>query len=346
MTIKSYCVTHYQSWVSKSEDPIFWRSQLSYDGTSILIKLAQKREAHPILVRELGLGVVTQNNVRPKEAQSSIGDSRSIGKSTLNRWSVWYFTHADRHQAAAKLFRYKTQVNNNRTVSDTKRSFYTIHTRPINSIYRRVVEELMVEMHLLSANVDFHYDPIYALGVVTAFDRFMLGYVPEQDRISIFNGLCKALGDDPDRYKQDAQRLENLAHRLSGQDLLSWLERSTSFEDTLDLQASLGAIASNAQFKYSRLFAIGLFSLLETADPDLVKDQETRTDTLKKVSAALHLPEDKVSKDLDLYRSNLEKMAQARIVLEDVIQAERKKREKRENPVSASSPGDDTENNN
>ena len=236
--------------------------------------------------------------------------------------------------ATAKLFIYKTQVNNNRTVSDTKRSFYTIHTRPINSIYRRVVEELMVEMHLLSANADFQYDPIYALGVVTAFDRFMLGYAPEADRVSIFNALCKSLEDDPERYKQDAQRLESLADRLSGQELLSWIDRSTSFEDTADLQASLGAIASNPQFKYSRLFAIGLFSLLEKADPNLVKDQATRNDAIAKVSAALHLPEDKVSKDLDLYRSNLEKMAQARIVLQDVIQAERKKREKRETKVT------------
>ncbi|MFM6220517.1 MAG: photosystem II biogenesis protein Psp29, partial [Dolichospermum sp.] len=57
-------------------------------------------------------------------------------------------------------------MNNVRTVSDTKKTFYTLHTRPINTIYRRVVEELMVEMHLLSVNVDFSYDAIYALGVV------------------------------------------------------------------------------------------------------------------------------------------------------------------------------------
>jgi len=43
-----------------------------------------------------------------------------------------------------------SNVNNVRTVSDTKRAFYTLHTRPINTIYRRVVEELIVEMHLLS----------------------------------------------------------------------------------------------------------------------------------------------------------------------------------------------------
>lgn len=258
------------------------------------------------------------------------------------------FTHAARHARYGKIIRYKTQVNKNRTVSDTKRSFYTIHTRPINSIYRRVVEELMVEMHLLSANADFQYDSIYALGVVTAFNRFMLGYLPEKDQDSIFNGLCKSIESEPDRYKHDAHRLEALADRLSGTELLSWIDRSTSFDDTGDLQGSLEAIANNPQFKYSRLFAIGLFSLLEKADPSLVKDQETLNNTLKTVSAALHLPEDKVSKDLDLYRSNLEKMAQARIVLEDVIQAERKKREKRDlaNQASASSSVDSTESTN
>ena len=72
-------------------------------------------------------------------------------------------------------------MNNVRTVSETKRTFYSLHTRPINTIYRRVVEELMVEMHLLDVNADFKYDPIYALGVVTTFDRFMEGYKPSED---------------------------------------------------------------------------------------------------------------------------------------------------------------------
>ena len=153
------------------------------------------------------------------------------------------------HRPASRcgaILKLEDQVNNNRTVSDTKRTFYTIHTRPINSIYRRVVEELMVEMHLLSVNVDFRYDPIYALGVVTAFDRFMQGYSPEADKVSIFNGLCQALGDDPGRYQQDASRLNDLASRLSASDLLSWLDGSTRFDDAGDLQASIAAIATNS----------------------------------------------------------------------------------------------------
>ncbi len=230
-------------------------------------------------------------------------------------------------------------VNNVRTVSDTKRTFYNIHTRPINSIYRRVVEELMVEMHLLTVNVDFHYDPIYALGVVTAFNRFMQGYRPENDIPSIFDGICQALQDDPGRFRYDAERLEALAKRLPGKEIISWLELSPVANDAYDLQEQLRAIANNPKFKYSRLFAIGLFTLLETADPDMVKDETQRTEALKQVCTALKISEDKIQKDLELYRSNLEKMAQARIVMEDALQAERKKREEREQAKAAANNG-------
>ncbi|WP_254721823.1 photosystem II biogenesis protein Psp29 [Kovacikia minuta] len=202
----------------------------------------------------------------------------------------------------------------------------------------------MVEMHLLAVNADFRYDPIYALGVVTAFNRFMQGYRPEADITSIFDGLCKALEDDPNRYRHDAERLGAIANRLSQQELVSWLEQSSPIADAADLQESVRTIAHNPQFKYSRLFAIGVYTLLELADPELVKDETQRTEALKKICATLNLPEEKFQKDLELYRSNLEKMAQARIVMEDALQAERKKREEREKAkaAAASTPPSDT----
>jgi photosystem II biogenesis protein Psp29 len=235
-------------------------------------------------------------------------------------------------------------VNNVRTVSETKRAFYTTHTRPINSIYRRVVEELMVEMHLLAVNSDFRYDPIYALGVVTAFNGFMQGYRPEADINSIFEGLCKALQEDPNRYRHDAERLGTITKGLSDQELVSWLEQSLPVPDAGDLQEAIRAIAHNPQFKYSRLFAIGVYTLLELSNPELTKEESQRTEALKKVCAALNLPEEKFQKDLELYRSNLEKMAQARIVMEDALQAERKKREDREKAkaAAASTPPSDS----
>ena len=220
-------------------------------------------------------------------------------------------------------------MNNLRTVSDTKRNFYTNHTRPINTIYRRVVEELMVEMHLLSVNADFHYDPIYALGVVTAFERFMQGYQPERDKESIFNALCQAIEDNPQRYQQDAERLRTLVKNLSAKELLDWVSGANQPGGSDDLQAQISAIAHNPSFKYSRLFAIGVFTLLELTDAELVKDEKQRVEALKQIAAILHISEDKLNKDLELYRSNLDKIEQAMITMADMLLADRKKRQQR-----------------
>jgi photosystem II biogenesis protein Psp29 len=227
-----------------------------------------------------------------------------------------------------------------RTVSDTKRAFYTLHTRPINSIYRRVVDELMVEMHLLSVNADFRYDPIYALGVVTAFDRFMQGYRPETDKPSIFNAVCRALEDDPQRYRQDAERLQAEAASLNAESLLGQVKQLETAPGGSIVDA-LRSVAHNPSFKYSRLSAIGLYTLLELVDPALVKDESRRNEAIQALADTLHLSTDKVQKDLELYRSNLDKITQAQIVLEDMLKADRKKKEDREkakNAVSTPNP--------
>lgn len=216
-------------------------------------------------------------------------------------------------------------MNHVRTVSDTKRAFYAAHTRPINSIYRRVVEELMVEMHLLSVNVDFRYDALYALGVVTTFDRFMQGYQPDRDKESIFNALCQSVQGDPQGYRQDADRLQSAAAQVTLSDLLAQLPQSGEG----GLVGELRSIAAQDKFKYSRLFAIGVYALLEQMDADLVKDEKRRNDALNELSQLLHMPADKVQKDLELYRSNLEKITQAQIVMQDILKADRKKKEER-----------------
>lgn len=226
-------------------------------------------------------------------------------------------------------------MNTVRTVSDTKRAFYNLHTRPVNSIYRRVVEELMVEMHLLAVNGNFRYDPIYALGVVTTFDRFMQGYRPDQDRDSIFQALCRSLEQQqsPEQYRQDAEHLLSLAQESTWENLF-FVPKGDLLDNTM------GAIAANPQFKYSRLFAIGLFTLLETANPDVIKDESKRVEALKQIAQKLNLQDDKIQKDLDLYRSNLDKMAQAQAVIADALAADRKKREERAKAAADSAPSE------
>jgi photosystem II biogenesis protein Psp29 len=221
-------------------------------------------------------------------------------------------------------------VNNQSTVSDTKRTFYSKHTRPINSIYRRIVEELMVEMHLLSTNVDFAYDPIYALGVVSSFDRLMTSYRPETDKQSIFSALCQSIGSSTEKYREDAAGIQEFARSMAGQDIVNWLANPPTTDGMgAQLAGILSSVSGNAKFKYSRLFGVGLFTILEQAAPDLLKDEKLRTAAVVKITEALHLTTDKVQKDLDAYRSNLDKLVQMEAVMVDVIEADRKKREKR-----------------
>lgn len=212
-----------------------------------------------------------------------------------------------------------------RTVSDTKRDFYRYHSRPINSVYRRFVEELLVEMHLLSVNLDFRYDPIYALGVFTSFERFMQGYHPLADQESIFNALCQSVGSNPDQYRQDAREMLGQGKEISAAALIESLNAPTGANSRL--VELLREIAHNPRFKYSRLFAIGLYSILAEAEPESVKTLESRNQILQQFSAALNLPADKLQKDLDLYRTNLDKMDQLLTVIEEALEADRKKRE-------------------
>ena len=220
-------------------------------------------------------------------------------------------------------------MNNQSTVSDTKRNFYSQHTRPINSIYRRVVEELMVEMHLLSTNVDFDYNPVYALGVVSSFERFMASYRPEVDKQSIFVALCQSMGGNAEQHRTDAAGVEAFAKSMQEQDIVAWLANPTKEGIGAQLAGTLESIASNPKFKYSRLFGIGLFTILEQAAPDLLKDEKKREAAILQIGEALHLPTEKVQKDLDTYRSNLDKLVQLEAVMGDLAEAERKKREKR-----------------
>ncbi|NJN22097.1 MAG: photosystem II biogenesis protein Psp29 [Leptolyngbya sp. RL_3_1] len=218
-------------------------------------------------------------------------------------------------------------MSNVPTVSDTKRAFYNHHTRPIASVYRRVIEELLVEMHLLRVNEDFAYDAIYALGIVTTFDRFMEGYRPEADKDAIFQALCQAADSSAEQYRQDAQRLLESSAGLDLEGLKALMAAPADQGDAL--QETFNMLRERDRFKYSRAFGVGLYSLLETVDADLAKDKTALTAFIQTAADALPLSFEKLQKDLELYRSNLDKMTQAQIMMADILAADRKKREER-----------------
>jgi photosystem II biogenesis protein Psp29 len=235
-------------------------------------------------------------------------------------------------------------VNTVRTVSDTKKDFYLAFPKPVNQVYRRVVDELLVEIHLLKVNQTFVYESVFALGFVTTFDRFTLGYKPETDRFAVFHALCSALQFDSDRIRQDAATLSDLATRAPEdvKTLLTTLDSGLNLEP---LSGQLQVITTKENFKYSRLLGVGLYALLEISDPEAIADHAKRDEIIKLVGENLKFGSDRLPKDIDLYRSNLDKIEQARQMIADMVEAERKKRASKVAAISeTTTPTSDTPN--
>ena len=86
-------------------------------------------------------------------------------------------------------------------VAETKLNFLKAYKRPIPSVYNNVLQELIVQQHLMRYKRTYSYDAVFALGFVTVYDQLMEGYPSDEDREAIFQAYIKALKEDPDQYR-------------------------------------------------------------------------------------------------------------------------------------------------
>ncbi|KAL3647152.1 Protein THYLAKOID FORMATION 1, chloroplastic [Castilleja foliolosa] len=206
------------------------------------------------------------------------------------------------------------------TVHETKLNFLKAYKRPIPSIYNTVLQELIVQQHLMRYKRSYRYDPLFALGFVTVYDQLMDGYPRNEDREAIFKAYIEALNEDPAQYRADAQKLEEWARSQSANSLVDFKSREGEVEDILkDISERAG---SKESFSYSRFFAVGLFRLLELANA-------TEPTILDKLCAALNVNKKSVDRDLDVYRNLLSKLVQAKELLKEYVDREKKKIEER-----------------
>ncbi|CAL2249629.1 unnamed protein product [Prunus armeniaca] len=196
------------------------------------------------------------------------------------------------------------------TVADTKLNFLKAYKRPIPSVYNTVLQELIVQQHLIKYKKSYQYDPVFALGFVTVFDQLMDGYPSDEDREAIFQAYIKALNEDPEQYRIDAQKLEEWARAQTSSSLVEFPSREGEIEGTLKDIAERAA--SKGSFSYSRFFAVGLFRLLELANA-------TEPTILEKLCAALNIDKRSVDRDLDVYRNLLSKLVQAKELLKEYV---------------------------
>ena len=214
------------------------------------------------------------------------------------------------------------------TVSDSKRAFHSAFPHVIPPLYRRLVDELLVELHLLSRQRGFQSDPLFAAGLIQVFDSFARGYRPDGQRDELLAALCSASGFDAAglRRQRDAAVAAIGQHSVS--EVEQWIQ-----EQGRGAPEPLGTALANIRrpdFHYSRLMAVGLLSLLEQAQGADGMDPANLRRYAHDLGEAMGLLRDRLDKDLSLYAGNLEKMAQAVELMEETVAAERRKRERQQ----------------
>lgn len=219
------------------------------------------------------------------------------------------------------------------TVADSKRRFYNAYPRVIPGLYRRVVDELLVELHLLSCQQGFRADALFALGLTQVFDNFSVGFEPIERREQLFSALCAAADLSAPELRQQAQQLRSSLAPHGEAEIRQWLEHKG--EGAPAVLASVLQEAGRSDFHYSRHHAVGLIAALQDLAGANDQDPEALRLRAREVGELIGLQQEKLEKDMGLYASNLEKMAQAVQMMEETVAAERRRRERKLHPEAA-----------
>jgi len=222
------------------------------------------------------------------------------------------------------------------TVADSKRAFHTAFPHVIAPLYRRLVDELLVELHLLSHQQGFQSDGLFAVGLTQVFDSFSKGYKPDQQREPLFTALCSATGFDAMQLRSRASEAVNQVGRHSLEEVKGWLSNQGA-----GAPAPISGLLQSVQrpdFHYSRLVAVGLLSLLQRAQGAEALEPQALRSAAHDIGDAMGLIKDRVDKDLSLYASNIEKMSQAVELMEETVAAERRRRERAAETPAAVTP--------
>ena len=200
------------------------------------------------------------------------------------------------------------------TIADSKRAFHQAFPHVIAPLHRRIADELLVELHLLSHQDSFKAGHLFSVGLVTVFTRFTQGYRPPEHRDDLMAAICSSNGFDAAELRSAAETSLAAASEHSGDKFNTWIKEFRLPE----------------QSHYSRLMAVGLLALLEAAHGELKGEEaaELRKRAVE-ISKEIGMPEERVEKDLGIFASSSERMQQAVELMEETLAAERRKKEKR-----------------
>ncbi len=217
------------------------------------------------------------------------------------------------------------------TIADSKKAFHKAFPYVIPPIYRRVADELLVELHLLSHQRDFKPGTIFAVGLQNVFKSFTRGYRPENHLPALFKAICESNGFDSEKLISDSTKTLELIKDKKTNEIEDWLKNSGDGAPG-KLKEEIKTFSKGNSY-YNRLISIGIYTLLSESSAT-ENEREELINTIKETCNNYGFSANRVERDLKQYSSNIKKISQALELMQEAVQRERTKNKPIEKAVS------------
>ena len=197
-------------------------------------------------------------------------------------------------------FTYK-KLKEKLTVSDSKKLFHEQFPYVIPGLYKRIVDELLVELNLLSHQSDFIQDFLFCIGLTGTFNEFMKDYKPEKHVDLLFESLCSSTNFEAKKIKEISQKfLEELK------------DKSAKEISNLIQEKSISNLYS------SRILNLGTYIAISNSSDFKGANESEKNKIISEIFSILNLSFTKAEKDIGIYKSSLIKMQQAKELIEEL----------------------------
>ena len=211
------------------------------------------------------------------------------------------------HTLTLLRFTYK-KLKEKLTVSDSKKLFHEQFPYVIPGLYKRIVDEMLVELNLLNHQNEFTQDHLFCIGLTEIFKELTKGYKPEKHLELLFESLCSSTNFVAKEITEISKKFQQEFNDKSSKDLLILLKEKR-----------------NSKLYQSRILNLGIYTLISNTKDYKGKNESEINKMISEIFEMLNLSKSKAEKDIGIYKSSISKMEQAKELIEELKIKDKKK---------------------
>ena len=204
------------------------------------------------------------------------------------------------HTLTLLRFTYK-KLKEKLTVSDSKKLFHEKFPYVIPGLYKRIVDEMLVELNLLNHQNDFTQDYLFCIGLTETYKELMKGYKPEKHLDLLFESLCSSTNFEAKGINEISQKSQKEFEDKTPKDILKLLIEK-----------------NNSKLYPSRILNLGIYILISNSKDFKEKNESDKNKMTSDIFEKLSLSSNKAEKDIGIYKSSISKMRQAKELIEEL----------------------------